>query len=487
MITGVEVVNAQPLFSVTKEDRRNQKMEMSKSNSRKELLLLILSLAWPTILEQCLQTIVVYADTAMVGRIGAGASAAVGLITPVTWLINAPAYSLGVGVLAFVARNNGAKNYKELKTAAVQGIYLALIVGVIIGTSLLALAPFLPKWMGGAEDICQDATYYLAITGGAFIFKSLDMVLSCVIRGTGDTKTPMRINTLMNIINIIGNYFLIYESRHIVILGQRIFMPGAGMGVAGAALGTAIASTFGGIGMLIAVWNNKLLSPRGQSKRINGHVMYQCVRVGLPLAIQRLAVFSGYTVFTSQVASLGTVTLAAHSIAITAEEMFYIPGFGMQDAGSTLMGNAMGEGDEKKMDHLAHMLILTTTLIMTLTGALLFIFPDVMMSIFTKDAQVIAQGVVALRIVAVSEPIYGALIMMEGIFNGVGNTKTTFVVGISTMWIVRVGMTAVCVHIFGLGLVAVWGCMVAENVTKSLVLYILFRKGYWKKGAVVYD
>ncbi len=454
---------------------------------RKELVILILSLAWPTILEQCLQTIVVYADTAMVGRIGAGASAAVGLITPVTWLVNAPAYSLGVGVLAFVARNNGAKNYKELKVAAVQGIYLALIVGVIISGALLLLSPVLPKWMGGSPAVCRDASYYLAITGGAFILKSLDMVLSCVIRGTGDTRTPMRINTLMNIVNIIGNYFLIYQTRQVLIFGKNIWMPGAGLGVAGAALGTAIASAFGGIAMLFAVWKNPVLSPHKESKRINKHVMYQCVKVGLPLAIQRLAVFSGYTAFTSQVASLGTVVLAAHSIAITAEEMFYIPGFGMQDAGATLIGNAMGEGDDEKTDRLAKLLILITTLIMAVTGALLFIFPKFMMGLFTSDAEVIARGVVALKMVAISEPIYGALIMMEGIFNGVGNTKTTFIVGICTMWIVRVGMTYICVHILGLGLVAVWGCMIAENVTKATVLGILFKKGYWKKGAVVYD
>ena len=461
--------------------------KIGNNSSGKQLVLLILSLAWPTILEQCLQTVVVYADTAMVGRIGAQASAAVGLITPVTWLINAPAYSLGVGVLAFVARNNGAKNYTELKTAAMQGVYLALIIGAIESAIVLGISPFLPVWMGGTGAVCRQATAYLAITGGAFIFKAVDMVLSCVIRGVGDTKTPMLVNAFMNLVNIIGNYFLIYESRMIHIFGKEIFMPGAGLGVTGAALGTAIASVFGGVCMLLAMWKNPLLSPHKASKRLDRHVMYQCVRVGIPLAIQRLAIFSGYTVFTAQVASLGTTTLAAHSIAINAEELFYIPGFGMQDAGSTLIGNAMGEGDEKKTDRMARLLILITVLLMTFTGALLFIFPQFMMGLFTRDAEVIAQGVVALKMVAVSEPIYGALIMMEGIFNGVGNTKTTFIVGVCTMWIIRVGMTYICVHLLGLGLVAVWSCMIAENVSKALILGILFAKGYWKKGAVVYE
>lgn len=456
-------------------------------SSGKQMVRLILTLAWPTILEQCLQTVVVYADTAMVGRIGAQASAAVGLITPVTWLINAPAYSLGIGVMAFVARNNGAGNYEKLKTAAIQGVYLAMIMGVLESAVVLGISPFLPGWMGGQGEVCRQAGIYLGITGAAFLFKSMDMVLSCVIRGVGDTKTPMLVNAGMNLVNIVGNYFLIYESRTISILGMEVTMPGAGLGVTGAALGTAVASVFGGVCMLLAMWKNPLLSPHKSSKRVDRHVMYQCVRVGVPLAVQRLAIFSGYAVFTSQVASLGTITLAAHSIAINAEELFYIPGFGMQSAGATLVGNAMGEGDEKKTDRMAGLLILITVLLMTITGALLFLFPQIMMGLFTKDARVIAQGVVALKMVAVSEPVYGALIMMEGIFNGVGNTKTTFVVGVFTMWVIRIGMTSICLNVFGLGLVAVWGCMIAENVSKALILGILFVKGYWKKGAVVYE
>ncbi|MCR4955309.1 MAG: MATE family efflux transporter [Lachnospiraceae bacterium] len=462
-------------------------MEKGKDLTRKQMVLLILSLAWPTILEQFLQTVVVYADTAMVGRIGASASAAIGLITPVTWLTNAPTYSIGIGVLAFVARNNGAGRMEPVKKAAVQAIYLALIAGGITSMVLVGISPYLPIWMGGAKEVCTNASYYLAITGAAFVFKAIDMVLSCVIRGVGDTKTPMKVNTVMNIINIVGNYFFIYETRTITLFGKSIFMPGAGLGVSGAALGTAVASVFGGIMMLVTLWRNDVLSPRSVSKKVDKNVMYQCVKVGVPLALQRLVVFSGYAVFTSLVAKLGTITLAAHSIAITSEEMFYIPGFGMQDAGATLVGNAMGEGNEKKTDHLARMLILITTLLMTFTGTLLFLFPDLVMGFFTKDAEVIARGMVALKMVAVSEPIYGALIMMEGIFNGVGNTKTTFIVGALTMWLVRIGMTAICVHVLGLGLVAVWSCMILENMTKATIMGILFHKGVWKKGAVKYS
>lgn len=462
-------------------------MDISKVNGKRAMIALIATLAWPTILEQLLQTIVVYADTAMVGALGKEASAAVGLITPVTWLTNAPAFSLGIGVMAFIARKNGAGDYKDLKKASVQGIYLSIIVGLIIGIIMMGLSSNLPYWMGGEGNVARDAGKYLLITGAGFLFRSLDMVIGCTIRGVGDTRTPMIVNLLMNIVNIIGNFFFIYETRYITIgtISFKVF--GAGYGVAGAALGTTVSALFGGIVMLIVLWKNDKLSPHGESKRVDRHIMYQCVRVGVPLALQRIVVFTGYVVFVAEVADLGTVFLAAHSIAITAEEMVYIPGFGMQDAGATLIGNAMGAGDEKKLDRLSKMLILITVGIMTITGGLLFAFPGQVMSIFTKDAEVIRNGIVVLRMVAVSEPIYGALIMMEGIFNGVGNTKTTFIVGVTTMWIVRVLMTYICIHVFHLGLVAVWSCMIAENVTKATIIGILYLKGVWKKGAVRYS
>lgn len=458
-----------------------------KSWSNKQLIGMIATLAWPTILDQLLQTIVIYADTAMVGRIGANASASVGLVTPVTWLINGPIFGLGIGVLAFISRNNGAKRYEELKVAAMQAIYLALICGGLFSLVIVAISPFLPAWLGGAPEIQWDTTKYLAITGGATIFRSISIVLGCALRGTGDTKTPMMNNTLMNFINVVLNFLFIYDSRVIVIGDWHIPMWGAGLGVAGAALGTALACVVGSMMMLGAVLRSEKLSPLHISKKVDKRVMGQCVKVGVPLAIQRIAIFSGHTVFTSMVAHLGTIMLAAHSIAISAEELFYIPGFGMQEAGSTLVGNAMGEGDEKKMDRLARLLILITTGLMTITGALLFIFPEFMMRIFTQDPDVIAAGVVALRIVAVSEPIYGALIMLEGIFNGVGNTKTTFIVGVGTMWGIRVLFTFLCVYVFHLGLASVWVCMVAENVAKALILGFLFLRGNWKRGAARYS
>ena len=190
----------------------------------------------------------------------------------------------------------------------------------------------------------------------------------------------------------------------------------------------------------------------------------------------------GSTVFTALVASLGTISLAAHSIAITAESAFYVPGYGFQAAATTLSGLTAGEGDEDKLDRMSETLMRITVFCMFITGLLLFIFPQAMMSLFTRDPQVIAQGTVALRIVSVSEPFFALTLSLEGVFNGVGDTKMPFIISLCSMWGVRILFTFLCVKIFGMGLASVWMCMIADVITRALCMFARYRSGLWKKG-----
>ena len=232
--------------------------------------------------------------------------------------------------------------------------------------------------------------------------------------------------------------------------------------------------------MLLRVLTSKTLSPRGMKMRIDRPVMAQCVRVGLPVALQNIGVFSGQVVFSAQVSALGKTALATHSIALTAEQAFYIPGYGMQAAASTLSGHALGERNERRLDSVSRTILLISVGLMTITGALLFAFPDFMMSIFTTDAAVISGGAVILRIVACSEPLYAAMIIFEGIFHGVGQTKYPFVVSLITMWGMRILGTLICVRLLGFGLPAVWLCMVGDNVSRAILLGIRYFSGRWK-------
>lgn len=204
--------------------------------------------------------------------------------------------------------------------------------------------------------------------------------------------------------------------------------------------------------------------------------MHSMLSLALPIALNRLATCLGQVVFTRLVTSLGTTVFAAHSIALTAEEAFYIPGYGMQSAATTLTGNAIGARDKKKLKHTSSLLILLSFAFMTITGSLLFLLATQMMQLFTPDAEVIRLGASALRIVALSEPIFGISIILEGIFNGAGDTRHPFLYSLFSMWGIRIVGTFLCVHFFQLGLNAVWLCMVADNVCRGILLAIRYRR-----------
>lgn len=448
---------------------------------RKEMIILICALAWPSILEQALQTAVQYVSSAMVGRLGANASAAVGLTTTVNWLINSPAFAMGIGVLSYISLCIGAKKFEKARIAAVQSIIITIILGIIMGVITLSISPFLPRWLGAAPEIQRDASLYFGIICIPMLFRVATIIFGAVLRSTGDMKTPMIVNLIMNIINIILNFVLIYGSQTISVGRLKVTVYGAELGITGSAIAAAIAYCISGSLMFFALYRNEIVSPKGEKIKLNLPVMERCVRVGFPVTIERVITCLGQVVFSSLVTRLGTIAFAAHSIALTAEEAFYIPGYGMQSSASTLVGNALGEKNEEKLQHISVTIIWIAVAVMTITGTLLFTFPDNMMSFFIQDPRVIKAGSSVLRIVAVSEPMFGALIILEGIFNGAGDTKAPVFISILSMWGVRIIGTFICISKFKLGLNAVWICMVADNVFRFTLLLIRFLSGAWKK------
>ena len=443
------------------------------------MFLAIVTLAWPTLLEQMLQTLVQYIDAAMVGRIGADATATVGMSTSVTWLVNGPLFAMGIGFMAFISRCMGAKSYKDVNRSSVQSVLVTMVAGVVVGVLTLLISPVLPVWMGVEEKIRHDASLYFAIICLPMLFRSAIIIFGAVLRAVGDTKTPMLVNVCMNIVNIILNYIFIYDTRMIQIAGKNVKMFGFGYGAVGAGIGTAVSFVVGGILMTIALYKNFYVSPKGCKIRPERTILAPCIRVGLPVAMERMATCLGHVVFASLVTGLGTVAFAAHSIALTVEQAFYIPGYGMQTASATLAGNAIGANDQKRLQALTRMLITMILVVMTASGALLFLFAPQLLSIFTKEHEVIALGTVVLRMVAVSEPMFGVLVILEGIFNGVGDTVKPFYYALFSMWGVRVFLTFLCVHVFHLGLYAVWGCMIANNVCLGSLFIIRYFRGEW--------
>lgn len=434
----------------------------------------IFALAWPTMLQELMQTAVQYIDTAMVGALGTDATAAVGSTTTVNWLVNSSISALGVGFLAFIARAIGAGRRKDAARASAQSVFIVLVVGIFFTAVTLSLSPFVPRMMQVDKNIQGLATRYFFILYSPMLFRTAIIIFSTVLRAAGDTKTPMIVGIFVNVINVVLNFFLIYPSRMIRIFSFEFHMFGAGFGVEGAALASSIAFAVGGIMTTVKLFGHHLVSPKGFSISPDMKILRPCLKVALPNMAQRFATSFGYVAFATMINSLGEISTAAHTIANTVESAFYIPGYGMQAAAATMAGNALGAKDRNKLQSLTRMIILIEVALMIITGGLLFIFAPWMMSLFTTDTSVVVLGVIVLRMVAVSEPFYGVSIVVEGMLQGVGKTMAPFAINIIGMWGIRIVGTYICTQFLSLGLVSAWGCMILHN----LLIFSLFLM-YW--------
>ena len=429
---------------------------MEKLEQRRNLKSLIV-LAIPVILEQILTTLLQYVDTAMVGRLGAAATASVSLTTSVNWLIGSSFSAIGVAVVAIVSAAYGAGDSDKIKRVSSQIIIYVAAVGLVIGALAVGLSPVIPVWMQADVSIQRQASVYFGIISIPLVFRASTVICACALRAVKDTRTPFVINLLANILNVILNYLLIYT---------------AGLGVTGAAIATAVSSALAGMAMFIVMMRSQVLRCEIRPLKFDRDIFRETVRIGLPALATSTASCLGHIVFASLVSSMGTTVFAAHSIALSAETLFYLPGYGLRSATSTLIGISVGEDDHDKFKVIERQSVILTVVMMAVTGLLLFLFAEPMMRIFTPDGEVIRQGSRVLRLIAVSEPLFGLMIVSEGIYYGLGQTKITFIVATTGSWGIRILSTVICVHVLHTTLFEVWICMFADNAFRALAMAI---------------
>ena len=261
------------------------RMEKMKNHSRKlnmEMISVIMALAWPTMLEQLMQTAVQYIDTAMVGSLGTRATAAVGATSTVNWLIGSTISALSVGFLSFIARSCGAGDEESAKRSVSQSVLVTAVTGVIFTALTLGLSGYVPVWMQVEQSIQALAAWYFFILYLPMLPRTASIIFGTVLRAAGDTKTPMKIGVVVNLINVVLNFLLIYPARPVRMLGISFTMPGAGMGVIGAAVASAVAFTVGGICITAVVWRHPRISPKGQSFRPDARILGPCLQVAFP-------------------------------------------------------------------------------------------------------------------------------------------------------------------------------------------------------------
>ena len=431
-------------------------MRLKKADYKVALVSLI-TLSIPTILEEVFATLLQYVDTAMVGRLGEKATAAVSTTTSIGWLINSIPGAIAIAMLAIASKANGAGQDEKLKKLAGQSILYAFVVGVILEILALVLSPFIPIWMGVEEDIVRPASLYFSITSITLIFRTSARVFAAMIRSLKDTRSPMYISVAENILNVILNFVFIY---------------GLGLGVVGAAIASCISFGIGGIAMFLMMLSKRQIRPSFVDLKPDKDIWMEALPIGYPVLGATVVSCMGYIVFAGMVSGMGTIIFAAHSIAVAAEQIVYIPGYGLRAATSTLIGNALGEGNTAKLSATRKMTILMTMVIMLVNGTLLFLFAYPFMQIFTNSTEVVIIGSKMLKLVSFSEIFFGLMIVLEGISYGMGQTKHIFVCESFSMWGVRIVGTFLCVKIFGLGLTAVWICMIADNICKAVLLFI---------------
>ena len=360
--------------------KKSQGLKLNKA-----MIAVILGLAWPTMLEQLMQTAVQYIDTAMVGVLGTEATAAVGATTTLGSLVNIITASIGVGFLSFIAKSCGANDMQSAKKASAQSVTVTVAVGLLFTLLVLILSPYVPYIMQVDQNIKELTAQYFFILYIPMLFRTATSIFGMVLRAAGDTKTPMLIGVGVNLINVILNFLFIYPTRDLTLFGVEFTLWGAGKGVVGAAVASAIAFTVGGILITIALMRHKTVSPRGYALKPDGAVLRPCFKVALPNLFQGIATSLGYVVFASMINSVGDTATAACTIANTVESAFYIPGFGMKTAASTLAGNAYGAKDNDRMKELTRMFIPIEIFLMIISGAMLFIFAPALVGLFSKS------------------------------------------------------------------------------------------------------
>ena len=454
---------------------------LSKAKNKESAVMIrvIMALAWPTILEQVMQTAVQYIDTAMVGSLGTEATAAVGATSTVGWLLFSSISACSIGFLSFIARACGANDRDAAQRSVAQAVLVTLVLGIVFTIVPVTLSGMVPVWMQVDERIQSVAATYFFILYLPMLPRTASTIFGTVLRAAGDTKTPMKSGILVNVINVVLNFLMIYPTRTVTVASLQIVIPGAGWGVIGAAIASAIAFTVGGIQITVALWKRPMVSPRGISIKPDPTILKPCLKIAVPNMLQRFGTSFGFVAFAAMINSVGEVATAAHTIANTVESAFYIPGYGMQTAAATLAGNTYGAKDNIRMKKLASMFIPIEIGLMIFSGFALFVTAPVLMSLFSSSAEVIELGSTVLRMVAVSEPFYGFSIIIEGFMMGVGKTKQPFVFNIIGMWCMRIVGTFIFTQLLPYGLIAAWACMIAHNMLLCVLYFITYIRGSW--------
>ena len=446
-----------------------------RTMTRSEKLRLIVQLSIPSILAQISATVMFFIDYAMVGHLGEKATASVGLVESTTWLMGGLGMAVNMGFSVQVAHFIGANDFESARRVLRQSLTCSLIWSLMLSTAAVAIHSYLPFWLGGSADIAHDASLYFMYIGIFGIFFQMEGLGASMLKCSGNMKIPSALNILMCCLDVAFNYFFIY------ILD---------LGVVGAAYGTGMAELItAGLMLYFLLVRSPMLGlfkrreeigkRRENSFRPTGDVVRTAFKIGAPMGLQHLLMGGAQIVSTIIVAPLGTVAIAANSMAITVESLCYMPGYGIAEAATTLVGQGIGAGQRLLTRSFAYMSVALGIGVMTLMGVLMFIFAPELMAIMSPVEQIVSEGAAALRIEAFAEPMFAASIVANGVFVGAGDTLRPAIMSLTSMWGVRLTLAYWLSQSHGLR--GVWTAMAIELTLRGLLFLGRLWKGNWNK------
>lgn len=440
---------------------------------QRKIYALVLRLGVPAILAQLASVAMQYIDAAMVGSLGASASAAVGVVTSSTWIVIGLACAVAMGFSVQIAHAIGANDTNQAKKVFREGLIVCCMISCLLSFIGIILSPHLPSLMGAEPKIWNDASRYFFIYSCAIPAMLLRIFSGNVLQCTGNTKIPSLLNSLLCLFDIFFNYFLIFPTREIIIGNFLIRIPGANLGVAGAALGTAFSEIIISIAMFLMAFRMPKLHFNFSFPKFSRNILETAAKISGPMALESVVMNGASIVITSIVAPLGAVSLAADIFGFTTEQICYLPAFGISIVATTLVGQALGAQQKALARKFAWSAVKCGVLIVTITAVALYFSAPFIFSLLTPDIAVRELGVKVLRIELLSEPLFAASVVIVGALRG---AKDTFIPSMFTFigeWFVLIPFALFLVKDYGL--VGVWIGICANFCIRGLFFLLRLR------------
>lgn len=443
--------------------------------SRGDQIRLIIHLSLPAIMAQLSHIVMQYIDAAMVGRLGSSQSASIGLMASSTWLLSGMCQAAVIGFTVQIAQYIGARDEKKARDVMKLSFLAATGFAVLVALAGAAISPELPDWLGGGKEICKDASAYFMVFALSLPFVQLNNLAGGALQASGNMRVPSTLQALMCLMDVVFNALLIFPGS--TVLGVRI--PGAGLGVLGAALGTALSQAVTALLMMffLLVRSPMMRMRRGEGFSFERRYLTRGLRIALPIGAERVIMAGAQVMATRIVAPLGTVAIAANSFGVTAESLCYMPGYGIAAAAATLIGQSIGAKRDDLTRRLGMLTVALGMAVMSVGGALMYVFAPQMIGIMSSDPVVVELGTSVLRIEAFAEPMFAASIVASGVFRGAGDTLVPSIFNFVSMWGVRLPLAALLAP--RIGLYGVWIAMAADIIVGGILFLMRLRGSGW--------